>query len=425
MKKLLFTLLFVFVGAAFFVLPASANTFQQKLGPHESVYVTLSGGYYNVDVQPGYSVVFNWSVISNAGATVDISDVSVISAGSGVEGILSSGTVDLSSATQNSGWATFLNTTNSSFVDIDLSVTVGFTIYNPSDSIVTPRILLQTSNIVTDRGQYIVPSSTINSKLNQILDSIGDSSYFVDFLGDDALFYVRSDYFSNSFGCSFNSDGWIDVSSWSDFGVYNWSLSNTPGYQFSPGTYLVYVMRPGGVEPDSIVFEDIDSSLYSFDRVFVSSELSGGYYFEVFLLDIKEFFAYSTLHFHYTGSATDSLPVYIGFAVASDDYLAGSSVNPSQSDLVDSVDDAGKTQSSQEEQLWNNINSYKGDLTFNLDDWSEAADGLSYISSIFMSIWNNSPTQIIILSLMLGIAMLSIGRGVNAAVRVSRHRDDD
>ena len=264
----------------------------------------------------------------------------------------------------------------------------------------------------------------LDAKLNQILDALGESSN-LDFLGDDALFYVRSDYFSNTFGCSFTSDGWLDVSSWSDFGVYNWSSSNMPGYQFSPGTYLVYVMRPGGVQPDSIVFEGVDNSFYSFERLYVSSELNPAYYFDVFLLDIKEIFSYTTLHFHYTGSAADSLPVYIGFAVASDDFIAGEAVNPDQSGLIDDVDNAGQQQQQQEDQLWNNINSYKGDLTFNLDDWSEAAGGLSYVSGIFMQIWNNSPTQIIILSLMLGIAMLSIGRGAMAAVRVSRNRRDD
>lgn len=265
----------------------------------------------------------------------------------------------------------------------------------------------------------------LNSKLDQILDALGDSPLKPDFLGDDALFYIRSDYFNTTFGCSFNSDGWLNVSKWSDFGVYNWDSSNQPNYQFSPGTYLVYVMRPDGVEFDSIVFEGVNSSFYSIDSLFISSVLNPKYIFEVFLIDIKEFFTYTTLHFHYSGSAVASLPVYIGFAIAPDDFIAGEAVNPDQSGLVEDVDNAGQQQQQQEDQLWTNINSYKGDLTFNIDDWSEASGGLSYVSSIFMTIWNNSPTQVIVLSLMLGIAMLSIGRGAMAAVRVSRNRHDD
>ena len=329
----------------------------------------------------------------------------------------------------------FFNSNYNGNLSITLTYACNYTWYRgnitgipaPADSL--QDVTMQTNFTLTFGSMIHHNSNSIgmgdlNAKLDQILDALGESSN-LDFLGDDALFYVRSDYFSNSFGCSFNSDGWLDVSSWSDFGVYNWSSSNMPGYQFTPGTYLVYIMRPGGVEPDSIVFEGVDKSFYSFERLFVSSQLNPGYYFDVFSLDIKEIFSYTTLHFHYTGSATDSLPVYIGFAVASDDYLAGSAVNPDQSGLVDDVDNAGQQHQQQEDQLWTNINSYKGDLTFNLDDWSEAAGGLSYVSGIFMQIWNNSPTQVIVLSLMLGIAMLSIGRGAMAAVRMSRNRRND
>lgn len=103
------------------------------------------------------------------------------------------------------------------------------------------------------------------------------------------------------------------------------------------------------------------------------------------------------------------------------DNSLSSSINPSQGGLVSSVDNAGLQQQQQEEQLWTNVNDYKSNLTFNIDDWSEAASGLTYVTSVFMIVWNNSPTQIIILSLMLGIAMLAIGRGVMAAVRVQHN----
>ncbi len=92
---------------------------------------------------------------------------------------------------------------------------------------------------------------------------------------------------------------------------------------------------------------------------------------------------------------------------------------------TDELNNIGGQQSGQEDRLWQNINTYKSDISFSLDGWDDAAAGLSYVTNIFMVIWNNSPTQPIVLALMLGIAMLSIGRGVSAAVRVSHRRDKD
>ena len=105
-----------------------------------------------------------------------------------------------------------------------------------------------------------------------------------------------------------------------------------------------------------------------------------------------------------------------------EDNSLSSGINPNQSGKTEELNNAGGQQSNQEQQLWQNINTYKSNISFSLDGWDDAASGLSYITSVFMLIWNNSPTQPIVLSLMLGIAMLSIGRGVSAAVRVSHNR---
>lgn len=111
-------------------------------------------------------------------------------------------------------------------------------------------------------------------------------------------------------------------------------------------------------------------------------------------------------------------------------YLIGdnslaSGMNPDQSGKTDDLNNIGGQQSGQEDKLWQNINTYKSDISFSLDGWDDAASGLSYVTNVFMVIWNNSPTQPIVLALMLGIAMLSIGRGVSAAVRVSHRRNKD
>lgn len=108
-----------------------------------------------------------------------------------------------------------------------------------------------------------------------------------------------------------------------------------------------------------------------------------------------------------------------------EDNSLSSGINPDQSGKTDELNNIGGQQSSQENQLWQNINTYKSDISFSLDGWDDAASGLSYVTSVFMLIWNNSPTQPIVLALMLGIAMLSIGRGVSAAVRVSHRRNKD
>lgn len=108
-----------------------------------------------------------------------------------------------------------------------------------------------------------------------------------------------------------------------------------------------------------------------------------------------------------------------------EDNSLASGINPDQSGKTDELNNIGGQQSGQEQQLWQNINTYKSNISFGLDGWDDAAAGLSYVTNVFMLIWNNSPTQAIVLSLMLGIAMLSIGRGVSAAVRVSHRRNKD
>ena len=107
-----------------------------------------------------------------------------------------------------------------------------------------------------------------------------------------------------------------------------------------------------------------------------------------------------------------------------EDNSLASGINPNQSGKTDELNNIGGQQSGQEQQLWQNINTYKSNISFGLDGWDDAAAGLSYVTNVFMLIWINSPTQAIVLSLMLGIAMLSIGRGVSAAVRVSHNRRD-
>lgn len=273
----------------------------------------------------------------------------------------------------------------------------------------------------------------INDKLNQILSALGESPSSSDFLGSNSLIYFDNRFFERAGGgASFTSSGLLSINDSSRVYVLAASSDTSPasrliGYAFEPGTYIVALSYPGidsSTDPScSVSFSGVSLDLY--DISLLRSQPSGtGSFVAIYELNVKTAFAASVIYFDFNDNSVSGL-LYGGIARASTDYVAGSAINPDQSGLVSDVDDAGQQQQAQEEQLWTNINSYKGDLTFNIDDWSEAAGGLSYVSGIFMSIWNNSPTQIIILSLMLGIAMLSIGRGVHAAVRVSRNRNDD
>lgn len=273
----------------------------------------------------------------------------------------------------------------------------------------------------------------INDKLNQILDALGSSSGSSDFLGDDAYLYFDNRYFSNVYvpngSASTDTNGlfrWSSSGGDATIGFYNQATGDEGrivSLFLSPGQYFFISSITNNANVSSISFEGVDSSYYSITPYAAFD--SNGYNYTVTLVTVEHPFACNTIYFIY-GNATISNAVFYGAVVpADDDFIAGEAVNPDQSGLVEDVDNVGQQQQAQEEQLWTNINSYKGDLTFNLDDWSEAAGGLSYVSSIFMTIWNNSPTQVIVLSLMLGIAMLSIGRGAMAAVRVSRNRRDD
>lgn len=270
--------------------------------------------------------------------------------------------------------------------------------------------------------------NSIDDKVDEILSLLGGSSFDlpVDFLGNDGIFYFDRRYFRNAWtGVSekSNDNGFFVLTQNSnnlrlglDGGLddhYSKIISLGPGtYSFTYSGY--FVSAPTSVSVFGVSLDDInitqDWSVSNHYYIFGYFTLESSYVGRDFVIDF--------------GVNVSPGLIYGGVGSAPDDYLAGSAINPDQSGLVEDVDNAGQQQQHQEDQLWTNINSYKGDLTFNIDDWSEAAGGLSYVSGIFMQIWNNSPTQIIILSLMLGIAMLSIGRGVQAAVRVSRHRDD-
>ena len=96
--------------------------------------------------------------------------------------------------------------------------------------------------------------------------------------------------------------------------------------------------------------------------------------------------------------------------------------NPMFPGYDDDLQNADSALDQYDEQLFEDVNHYKDQLTFNLDEWGEYSSGLDYVRMVFMKIWDNIPTQIIVLSLMLGVGALIIGRGVKMA---NSKKDDD
>lgn len=98
----------------------------------------------------------------------------------------------------------------------------------------------------------------------------------------------------------------------------------------------------------------------------------------------------------------------------------GGAVDPEQSDLSSDVTAGAAELETFDQNTFQNISMYKSDLSFDLGSWSDYAAGLSYVRSIFMAVWNNSPTQIVTVALMLGLAMMLLGRGVLAVMRMQQ-----
>lgn len=100
-----------------------------------------------------------------------------------------------------------------------------------------------------------------------------------------------------------------------------------------------------------------------------------------------------------------------------------SAVDDKQTELNGQISGGVADMDAFEQSIHANINDYKSQLDFGFGDLGEAAGGLNYIKNIFMMIWDNSPVQPIVLSLMLGLALLLLGRGARAAVASDTKRD--
>lgn len=416
--------MFIMVTASFFFVcgASAASQVQFSLDPGETMVVYLDNEYsFEVpgDSKGDYGF-FNWTVSETPISHSGLIKSSVVNyAGASMPNI----TVSAQRDSTYSGNFTFIfDSSVGSGSTVRLYLSVAVTLQNLTDNTISGYMGLNLSGW-NYSASNIPNTGTLDEKLNQILDALG-SYGFSDYLGSDVLVYFRKDYFHELWANQIvlpNSDGLFVVPSVSGCSSLTFTYNSMASFSISPGTYLVSFTCYFSNQPTSISFLGFPLDKY----VCVADWQYNNLYRVCGIFTVDDFSTYREVSVSIKGATFNPGVFYGGIARAPDDYLAGSAINPDQSGLINDVDNAGQQQAQQEEQLWTNINSYKGDLTFNLDDWSEAAGGLSYVSSIFMYIWNNSPTQVIVLSLMLGIAMLSIGRGAMAAVRVSRNRRDD
>lgn len=220
------------------------------------------------------------------------------------------------------------------------------------------------------------------------------------------------------------SDGGLtmtsSLSSVTEFGIeYTYNNPRDIGPLFLPGkVYRVLISWAGSCSSFSTYL----------DKLIVSPPVistSAGRVTVVFTFSPSAIFFPTGWYFPVSATVSPG-PVYYSFILDSSDSIDhnfSSSVNQGQAAATDQLQSEIDKSEAFESQIFEDVNRYTKQLDFGLSDWGEAASGISYISSIFMMVWNNSPKQPIILSLMLGLCMLLLGRGARLAGEVRKAND--
>lgn len=416
---------FACVFSVFFSFTAFADTITtQEIQPGETVtaHLTTWIGYKNPQVDHVASGSFtlrlnNYGQFKLLGATVN----SVYSNGPAFSGSGAVQTQSETSATGIFGGSWGVNYNGTCYIYVNVTATV------QNISTYAERAIFSLSSNFGGYASSDISGQTINNninsahnKLDAILNALGSSSVVIpDFLGPDAIFYFSRKYFDSIWTTTSeypDSDGYFNISNKTNTIIfYN---HNTIDFAFSPGRYYVVLSFFADAQPKQFTFfgQQINDivvqrdwqieNLYRLYAVFDIDKSLGRYFGRELSVKIDSNFI-SGLFFG-------------GVAKYPNDAIAGDAYNQQQGVKNNELNDEANNQSQQEEQLWTNVNTYKSQLDFGVDSWSDAADGLGYVTDVFLLIWDNSPTQIITLSLMLGIGMLAIGRGVMAARRQAK-----
>lgn len=413
---------FACVFSVFFSFTAFADTITtQQIQPGETVEVNLTASIAaNNPSADNYLNGYFTARLNNYGS-FKLLGAAVTSVGSNAPAITGTGAVTSQNELQANGTfsANFGRSYNGT---VYLYVNVTATVQNINTYPEQAIFALTTSGVSTGNGNVsgLTINNNINSahnKLDAILNALGSSSVVIpDFLGPDAIFYFSGKYFDSI---------WTTISEYPDSnGYFNISNStnqiifynhNTVDHALSPGRYYVVLSFYADAQPTQITIfgQQINNIVVEHDwqienlyRLYAVVDINSPSFGRELLVKIDSKFV-SGLFFG-------------GVAKYPNDSIAGDAYNPQQDVKNNELNDEANKQSQQEAQLWQNVNTYKSQLDFGLNSWSDAAGGLDYVTDVFLLIWNNSPTQIITLSLMLGIGMLAIGRGVMAARRQAK-----
>lgn len=417
--------LFACVFSVFFSFTAFADTITtQNIQPGETVtaHLTTWIRYDNPTVDHVASGIFNLQ-LNNYGA-FKLLGASVTSVSSNGPAFSGSGAVTSQSNRTSTGvfsgsWGVNYNGTTYIYVNVEATVQ---NISQYADSaIFTMGSSFGNYSNGSISGQTI--NNNINSaqnKLDAILSALDSPVSLSDYLGPDAIVYFDTRDFDSCANSS-SSNGLFHLNPGAAyFNPYN--SDNSIALTIQPGNYYLVLGVPGNTNSsfDGITEFNFFGSGVNPSTTMVTTASDNNYFFVVYSFNIDTAVSVRQIWITFKTPLKNGGLITGGIIPFSDDQNASMAYNPQQDDKNNELNSAANNQSQQEEQLWQNVNTYKSELDFSLDSWSDAADGLDYVTDVFLLIWNNSPTQIITLSLMLGIGMLAIGRGVMAARRQAK-----
>lgn len=344
--------------------------------------------------------------------------------------------------------------------------------YLSSDGVIASRILFISNQITAFQNSFSSFSSSCLSHLSNLYIRLGQTNTKLDvvnsnldtvnrnfvtvishlrsdyyhFLGDESFVlryptYQRVAVFRNfsliSYLTGVSSDGYYEAVS-ADFDLIQFetfvnsdlSSSDVP-ILMADVPYMVSLSFPGSYThvPDSVYLNflgyGLNAESFTFDSILGNVTVSA-YFIPVKSISL-DYFA-----FRFSGSSlqmSTSGTVRCSFVRAPDllvqDLQASDAVNPGQSAVTDQLQQGAAQLEAFDQKTFEDVTKYTAQLNFGLGDWAEAASGISYIGSVFMLIWDNSPTQPIILSLMLGLCMLVLGRGARIAAAASSGKSEE
>lgn len=420
MKRLLCTAIFVFL----FSVPVFAADFPMSAGEYGSVTRTVSMRWNSgMGSNQGWIVPISYSANSRA---TDLS-ISVVYAGS------SNDSVVVSAYEWNNGAYLYLWTDDDVTSAFTCSVTVEVSfkaLYNLDSD---PIVLNFGTPTQVSSGGY--SDRVLLDKLDEILSNLTDKE--ADSLAITPISYLSSadDFYTNcTISGSSVSDGVWSLSQSStstDFGwngISDWSKPYPGNLYFISGQqYLISLSWAGTVSNLDDLFFQWQGNV---DNPVVTTSGSGSSIRSVLSFVYTPSFNELCTLIRFSGAQFSFNPGEVSFSAIPADMesIAGSAVPDEWEDTNQQLDSAASDLHSVDETVFTDINTYKGQLDFGLDSWSDAAAGLSYVGNIFLILWDNIPTQPIVLALMLGLASLLLGRGAALARRSGRGRrggDDD